>query len=65
MNTKERTAANEVGVGVVYDVTKEELTKQLQAAIQEFFVGICEAQDNALVLKLINGQSFHISIAEM
>jgi hypothetical protein len=64
MSTKEEMMTKEVGVGVVYDVTKEELVKQLQAAIKEFFVGTCEAQDDALVLRLVNGQSFCISVTE-
>ena len=64
MNAKDETMAKEERVGVVYDVTKEELALQLQAAIQEFFVGTCTAQENTLVLKLVNGQAFRISVTE-
>ena len=52
MNAKDETMAKEERVGVVYDVTKEELALQLQAAIQEFFVGTCTAQENTLVFHL-------------
>lgn len=60
-NTTERTdsrsvQANRVGV--------EELRAELKAAILEFFVGICEEEDEGLIFSLVNGQKFRIRVEE-
>ena len=48
-----------------YQVSKQDLTVELKAAIAEFFVGVCEQEGEDLVLSLVNGQKFRIQVEEI
>ena len=46
-------------------VAVQELFKELAGTIAELYVAIYEKQDNSLIMRLLNGQKFKITVEEM